>query len=121
MAGALCRVACVYAGALAVSGLYAVFISRLGESFAAASNAFWVMSLLSFLTGLAASIRFPVSRRPRWPPLLASLALVGLALLRSSPEGFLLFGVTPLANSWAPPLLAAAGGALAGSELSRPG
>ena len=119
MLSALLRLCCVLAGAVIVSGLYATFVSNLGQSFARASNAFWSMAACAFLVGFVCSVRPPLGKPRSWWPLLVAAAAPGFFVLRSSPEGFLLFGLTPLANSWAPPLLGVASGALVGAELSR--
>lgn len=119
MATALVRVTCLYLGALIVTGRYIVFISNIGQSHSLTSNAFWSMVFCSLLLGFAAAVRFPITRRPKWLRLVVITAGAGFAVLRSSPEGFLIFGVTAHANSWVPPLLGTAAGAMIAAEISR--
>jgi len=107
------------AGAAIVTALYASFVSNLGHSFARASGAFWGMTLCAFFTGFLCTVRPPLRRPSTLWPLLLVVAASGALVARSSPEGFLLFGLTPLANNWAPPVVSTAAGAFAGAEISR--
>jgi len=119
--GAIIRTAVVFSGAWIVSRLYAVFISHLGLSFTVASDAFWAMILCTFLVGFASSVRLPLRRPRNWWGFLLIGCVCGFLVLRASPEGFLIFGLTPLANGWIPPMLGTVAGALLGAELSRRG
>lgn len=117
--GLLARLVSVGLSVELLSRLYIVFITELGQPGSRAGAAYWGMCLVSLLLGLAVSLErpsLPRGARP-WARVLSSAGLIGFALFRAGPGGYLAFGVTPWANSWVPPALAAALGAFVAREF----
>lgn len=105
------------AGAAILSALYQDFIAAIGHSFTDTSRAFWAMVLVCFTLGLL--FAKPAAHPPPRGAHLAVAAVLAALLVRSSPEGFLLFGVTSTANNWVPPVLAVFLGLTAARAMAR--